>query len=114
MNQNIGVLERNVDSIESIRVTDLTFLSYFLLKTPIFLPFFCKIFTPDARLISQQRESLMLRRHSDDNKKSRKARKLLRSKSMDVQSNLEASKNEKPEKEKDLSQPLNIEVDQCT
>ena len=56
----------------------------------------------------------MLRRHSDDNKKSRKARKLLRSKSMDVQSNLEASKNEKPEKEKDLSQPLNIEVDQCT
>ena len=56
----------------------------------------------------------MLRRHSDDNKKSRKARKLLRSKSMDVQSNLEASKNEKPEKEKDLSQPLKIEVDQCT
>ena len=29
MNRNICVLERNVDSIESIRVTDLTFLSYF-------------------------------------------------------------------------------------
>ena len=59
-----------------------------------------------SKLISQQRESLMLRRHSDDAKKSRKARKLLRSKSMDVQSNL-ATKTEsiKPEKERDLSQP---------
>ena len=69
-----------------------------------------------SKLISQQRESLMLRRHSDDAKKSRKARKLLRSKSMDVQSNLAAAtKTEsiKPEKEKDLSQPLSIEIDQC-
>ena len=69
-----------------------------------------------SKLISQQRESLMLRRHSDDAKKSRKARKLLRSKSMDVQSNLAAAtKTEsiKLEKEKDLSQPLSIEIDQC-
>ena len=64
-----------------------------------------------SKLISQQRESLMLRRHSDDAKKSRKARKLLRSKSMDVQSNL-ATKTESI-KEKDLSQPLRIEIDQC-
>ena len=58
-----------------------------------------------SKLISQQRESLMLRRHSDDAKKSRKARKLLRSKNMDVQSNLAAAtKTEsiKPEKEKDF------------
>ena len=70
-----------------------------------------------SKLISQQRESLMLRRHSDDAKKSRKARKLLRSKSMDVQSNLAtaASKTEsiKPEKEKDLTQPLRIEIERC-
>ena len=67
-----------------------------------------------SKLISQQRESLMLRRHSDDAKKSRKARKLLRSKSMDVQSN-PATKTEsiKPEKEKDLTRPLRIEIEQC-
>ena len=46
MNQNIGVLERNVDSIESIRVTDLTFLSYFLLKTSVFLPLFLQNIHP--------------------------------------------------------------------
>ena len=52
-----------------------------------------------AKLISQQRESLMLRRNSDDNKKAaRKAKKIARSKSMDVSQNLDTSKVE------DLSQ----------
>ena len=43
-----------------------------------------------ARLISQQRESLMLRRNSDDSKKARKTKKSSRSKSMDASSNLES------------------------
>ena len=43
-----------------------------------------------ARLISQQRESLMLRRNSDDSKKARKTKKSSRSKSMDASNNLES------------------------
>ena len=43
-----------------------------------------------ARLISQQRESLMLRRNSDDGKKAKKTKKSSRSKSMDASNNLES------------------------
>ena len=43
-----------------------------------------------ARLISQQRESLMLRRNSDDSKKAKKTKKSSRSKSMDASNNLES------------------------
>lgn len=45
-----------------------------------------------ARLISQQRESFMLRRHSDDNKKAKKqAKKIARSKSTEVSQGLDSS-----------------------
>ena len=44
-----------------------------------------------ARLISQQRESFMLRRNSEDSKKTRKSKKSSRSKSMDGPHNLESA-----------------------
>ena len=47
-----------------------------------------------AKLISQQRESFMLRRNSEDSRKARKAKKIARSKSIDVSHNLEPAKIE--------------------